>query len=78
MTQSLYDFARNLNRTVRLVLGIWGCLLAPLMMWAGLALWFAAILGIESGFANPHVLGLEFFLVGLFWEIVIYFTFIDN
>jgi hypothetical protein len=78
MTQALLDLAKNLDRTIKLVLGIWGCLIAPLMIWAGLAVMIAETLGLELGLANAGLMGLELFLVGLFWEIVIYFTFIDN
>jgi len=74
--QSLLILMRNLDRTVKLTLGIWGVILAPLMIWAGVALLVLSCLGINFGLMYPAFLGLQLFLIGMFWELVIYFTFV--
>jgi len=71
------NIMKDLDRSLKLILGIWGSLVAPLMIWTGVALLIVATLGIDLELANPGLFGLELFLVGLFWEFVIYYTFID-
>ncbi len=76
--QSFLAVMRDLARSMKLTFGIWGCVLAPIMIWAGLILVILSTLGIDVGLANQTLLGLQLFLVGLFWELVIYFTFVDT
>lgn len=78
MGQELLGFVRSLDRSIKLVLGIWGCLTAPIMIWTGVFLLIAYVLGIDLQLAKPVILGLELLFIGLFWELAIYFTFIDD
>lgn len=71
------DIMKHLDRNLKLILGIWGSLVAPIMIWIGVALLIVATLGIDLELTNPGLFGLQLFLVGLFWELMIYYTFID-
>jgi hypothetical protein len=77
-THPLLSFIKNLDRSIKLTLGIWGCIIAPMMIWAGLLLLILSILGINLGLTSPILLGLQLILAGIFWELVTYFTFSDT
>jgi hypothetical protein len=71
------NIMKELDRNLKLILGIWGSLVAPIMIWTGVALLIIATLGVDLELANPGLFGLQLFLLGLLWELMIYYTFID-
>lgn len=71
------NIMKELDRNLKLILGIWGSLVAPIMIWTGVALMIVATLGVDLELANPSLFGLQLFLLGLLWELMIYYTFID-
>ncbi len=71
------NIMKELDRNLKLILGIWGSFVAPIMIWTGVALLIIATLGVDLELANPGLFGLQLFLLGLLWELMIYYTFID-
>lgn len=74
-THLVREAVQSLDRSIKLTLGIWGCITAPILIWAGTAFLILATLGTDLQLKNPGTFGLQLLFAGIFWELAILFTF---
>lgn len=74
----LLDILVAADRSFKIVMGLLGCLLAPLGIWAGLLVILAKSLDIPTTSNYSIGLGLQLLSAGIIWQTTTYFTFNSN
>lgn len=69
------EFLRILDRFIKIAVGLPGCFLAPLMVWAGIFLIILPVTGIKIYLAQPFIVAKQLLIIGSLWESAAYIAF---